>query len=173
MRYFIKLSLTLLLFLYLAILTKLVLFKYIPLTEIRSLAHFDFNESHLGSSNLIPFETIKLFWYADSLNINAKIENLVGNIIGFVPFGFILPMLSDKFRKLIVVMLATFYLSLAYEGLQFLTGFGSFDVDDLILNTLGGILGYAAFKILLQMVKFKNKSGSKNISSFFWQYFLN
>lgn len=173
MRLFVKMSLTLLLFIYLAILTKLVLFKYIPLTELRNLANFDFSEIRWRSSNFVPFETIKLFWYADNLNLNIRIENLVGNIIGFVPFGFILPMLSDKFRKLFVVMLATFYLSLAYEGLQFLTGFGSFDVDDLILNTLGGILGYLAYKIFLEMVKFKNKSGSKPISSFFWQYFLN
>lgn len=173
MRFFVKISLTLLLFLYLAILTKLVLFKYISITEIRNLADFDFNEIRWRSSNFIPFETIKLFWYADNLNLNIRIGNLVGNIIGFVPFGFLLPMLSEKFRNFFVVTLATFYLSLAYEGLQYLTGFGSFDVDDLILNTLGGILGFVAFKILLQMVKFKNKTGSKNTSSFFWQYFLN
>lgn len=171
MRFFMKLLLTMLFVLYLAVLTKLILFKYIPISEITNLTNFGFYAHHWNGSNLIPFKTIQLYWNAENLNLNIRIENLVGNIIGFVPFGFILPMLVKRFQKLIMVLIATCYLSFVYEGLQFLTGFGSFDVDDLILNTLGGILGYFAYKIVLQVMSYMQRN-STNKTLTILRYFI-
>ncbi|MFF5401157.1 VanZ family protein [Peribacillus butanolivorans] len=159
MRILIKVVLTVVLCIYLAILTKLILFKYLPLSEIINHFDFSFNEYHWRSSNFVPFKTIIFYLFlADTeINFSIRIENIVGNIIGFVPFGFILPLLSKKFLDFKAIIIATFSLSFTYEILQLLFEFGSFDIDDLILNTLGGLFGYLTIKLIYLIVNSKNK----------------
>ena len=92
--------------------------------------------------NLIPFKEIERFWkHRDQLGMYAFL-NLAGNILGFVPAGFFIPMLWGKRRSFLFSICVTFELSLVLEILQLCFRVGSFDVDDLILNTLGGILGF-------------------------------
>ena len=74
------------------------------------------------------------------------IMNLFGNVLIFMPFGFFLPMAS-RFRSIFATIFWSFMLSLAVEMFQFITKVGSFDVDDLLLNTLGGIIGHIFFCI--------------------------
>ena len=71
--------------------------------------------------------------------------NLIGNVIGFMPFGFILPLVSNRFRKWYMVLLCGFLLTLLVESVQLITGIGIFDVDDMILNTMGALLGYLVY----------------------------
>jgi glycopeptide antibiotics resistance protein len=80
-------------------------------------------------------------------NSNAE-YNLLGNFIGFVPFGILLPLFLPWFRHGIKMLLAGFILTLGFETLQLLTGLGVWDVDDLLLNTAGTIAGYILFFIL-------------------------
>ncbi|PGV55875.1 VanZ family protein [Bacillus sp. AFS037270] len=148
MKLIFKLILTLILCVYIAILSKLILFKYIPLSQIIEHFNFTYDGYHWRDNNFVPFKTIYFYMYLADINLTIRIENLVGNIIGFAPFGFILPLLSKGFQKLSTVTITTFILSLTFETIQLVFEFGSFDVDDLILNTLGGILGYIPFKIL-------------------------
>lgn len=148
MKLIFKLILTLILCVYIAILSKLILFKYIPLSQIIEHFNFTYEGYHWRDNNFVPFKTIYFYMYLADINLIIRIENLVGNIIGFAPFGFILPLLSKGFQKLSTVTITTFILSLTFETIQLVFEFGSFDVDDLILNTLGGILGYIPFKIL-------------------------
>ncbi|TWD95675.1 VanZ like protein [Neobacillus bataviensis] len=155
MKLIFKLILTLILCVYIAILSKLILFKYIPLSQIIEHFNFTYDGYHWRDNNFVPFKTIYFYMYLADINLNIRIENLVGNIIGFVPFGFILPLLSKGFQKLSTVTITTFILSLTFEIIQLVFEFGSFDVDDLILNTLGGILGYIPCKIL-QVTTVKN-----------------
>ncbi|WP_243280446.1 VanZ family protein [Clostridium sp. 1001271B_151109_B4] len=68
------------------------------------------------------------------------------NIIFFMPFGFLLPTLWKRFRKFIPTVFAGFIFSLIIEVGQLFT-FRATDVDDLIMNTLGTILGFIVFKI--------------------------
>jgi glycopeptide antibiotics resistance protein len=105
MRIFVKVSLTILLCIYLSILTKLILFKYLPLSEIINHFSFSYNEYLWRSSNFIPFKTIIYYLFLADINLNIRIENLVGNIIGFVPLGFTLPLLSKRFQNLKAVLL--------------------------------------------------------------------
>jgi len=96
--------------------------------------------------NLELFREIKRFWtYREQLGMIAY-ENLFGNIIIFMPFGFFMPMAS-KFKSFFLTVLYSFGLSLCVEIFQLITRVGSFDVDDLLLNTIGGMLGYIAFVI--------------------------
>ncbi|MGE7183965.1 VanZ family protein [Peribacillus sp. NPDC006672] len=164
MRILIKVVLTIVLCFYLAILTKLILFKCLPLSEIINHFEFSFNEYHWRSSNVVPFKTIIFYLFLADLNVTIRIENLVGNIIGFVPFGFILPLLSKKFLDFKAIIIATFSLSFTYEILQLLFEFGSFDIDDLILNTLGGLVGYLTIKLIYLIINSKKKPQCNKIS---------
>lgn len=98
--------------------------------------------------NLIPFQEIRRFWiYREQVGTFAWVSNLLGNVIGFLPFGFILPVILRNFRSFWSIMFGGFLFSLLVETIQLVTKVGCFDVDDLILNTLGAILGYLAFML--------------------------
>ena len=73
--------------------------------------------------------------------------NVIGNVCVFVPFGAFLPALFQKCQKVISVLFFSLNLSLMVELVQLVTKVGSFDVDDLLLNTFGGMLGYIVYKI--------------------------
>lgn len=99
--------------------------------------------------NLVPFREIKRFLvHRETLGIMAVMLNLVGNIVAFVPYGLFLPIMFPKNRSLWRIALLTFDFSFAVEVIQLVGKVGSFDVDDLMLNTLGGILGYLSFVVL-------------------------
>lgn len=98
--------------------------------------------------NLTPFAEIRRFWiYRNSLGMAAVYTNIIGNILAFLPFGYILPIIMQRMRSGFLIILSGFGFSLIVELLQLWTRVGSFDVDDLILNTLGAALGYGLFVI--------------------------
>ncbi len=74
--------------------------------------------------------------------------NVIGNVCVFVPMGIFLPKLFQKCRKILPVAIISLEVSLLIEVTQLVTRIGSFDVDDLLLNTLGGILGYIIYRII-------------------------
>ena len=93
--------------------------------------------------NLVPLKEIKRFLCnTDTLGWKPVILNVVGNVVAFIPFGYFLPRLFKYRIKFIRAALMTFDLSLAIEIIQLLTRVGSLDVDDLFLNTIGGVIGY-------------------------------
>lgn len=136
---------------YLAALTGLVLFKgplfyrVVPATEEYK------NKTEKASYrryNLKPFKTINAFMDPHpSTSFASRFYNLAGNIALFIPFGFLFPLVFRNRRSFDTVIGATFLLSLFFEVFQFITGIGQLDVDDLILNTLGGIVGYILFAL--------------------------
>jgi glycopeptide antibiotics resistance protein len=152
MRLFIKVILVIVFFLYLLVLSKLILFKYLTIPEIINHFTFRYDGHYWSNHNFIPFKTIIFYLFLADINFNIRVDNLAGNIIGFSPFGFILPILSKSFRMFKKVTLATFCLSLTFELTQFIFKFGSFDVDDLILNTIGGMLGYITIHVVWKQV---------------------
>lgn len=98
--------------------------------------------------NLVPFREIERFWkYRRELGIHS-FHNLAGNILGFVPAGFFIPIMWKDKRGFFFTVCMTFQLSLQAEILQLIFRVGSFDVDDLLLNTFGGILGYLLLILL-------------------------
>ncbi len=98
--------------------------------------------------NLVPFREIRRFLrYYKTLGFMAVFLNLAGNILVFVPYGLFLPLLAHRCRRFWYVVLLSFDFSLLVEVIQLSSKVGSFDVDDLILNTVGGALGYLCFVI--------------------------
>ena len=101
--------------------------------------------------NLIPFRTLRLF--AELLEsshpeyVQAAVINLGGNILMFIPLGFLLPKVFPKCATLPRVLLATAAIITAVELLQLFTLVGSCDIDDLILNLMGAAVGYGLHKL--------------------------
>ena len=105
-------------------------------------------EPHEYRYNLVPLQEIKRFWiYRESIGWMVVMTNLVGNVLAFLPFGAILPVLSIRCRGFFRITLFSFEFSLLVECIQLISKVGSFDVDDLILNTLGGAIGYLLFAV--------------------------
>ena len=102
--------------------------------------------------NLVLFREIRRFWvYRDVLGTAAVLLNLVGNVAAFIPYGFALPLLFDRMKNGFLTVAACFATSLAAETIQLVSKVGSFDVDDLLLNTLGGLSGFIIFLIFQKL----------------------
>lgn len=133
---------------YILFVIKVIIFKY-PMEQLRAIAatwQRSVILEGLGTANFTPFKTIKMYIdYAYKLN---SVENLAGNILVFVPLGFLLPLLSDECRQFYAVMLNAFTFVAGIEIFQLFSAFGAFDVDDILLNCLGAALGYGGYRIL-------------------------
>lgn len=107
--------------------------------------------------NLVPFKEIRRFIvYRDKVGTVSFLLNIVGNVAGFMPFGFFLPIVSRRSRRWYNTVLLSFVFSLCIETAQLALKVGSFDVDDMILNTLGGILGFILYK-MVQTVRVRRR----------------
>ena len=133
---------------YLLIVIKLIIFKY-PMEQLRAIAatwRKDVILEGLDTANFTPFKTIRMYIdYAYMLN---SFENLVGNILVFVPFGFLLPYVWKKAGNFFVMLLNAFVFVLGIEVFQLFSAFGAFDVDDIILNCMGAVWGYLFYLIV-------------------------
>lgn len=109
--------------------------------------------------NLEPFTEIKRYInYSRSIGSFNVILNLIGNVVCFMPFGFVMPILSNKQRNIFKVTFLSFLCSVIIELIQLVSKLGSCDVDDVILNTMGGFLGYVMFCICIGIMhKFTEK----------------
>ncbi len=114
--------------------------------------------------NLVPFREILRFWNArEQLGFNAVFLNLFGNVLGFLPLGALLPAAFPWFHHAYRTIPTGILFSLMVETLQLLTLIGRFDVDDVILNSLGVALGYICFKAAngLRRKKYRNGKNKK------------
>lgn len=99
--------------------------------------------------NLKPFLEIRRgLEHIDKVGYRYVIVNIAGNIAAFMPFGFLLPLITERRVQTGHAFVNTFLLSLSAETIQLLSRTGAFDVDDLILNTAGGVLGFWCFVLL-------------------------
>lgn len=92
--------------------------------------------------------------------LNFWIGNIGGNLLLLMPMGVFLPVLREKFRSVKAMALTGLLISFAIEVLQllsvFIGNFGRvFDVDDMILNTFGAIIGYGVFCLISKLLKGK------------------
>lgn len=92
--------------------------------------------------NFYPFRTIKS--YINYSSFAHAFLNIAGNILLFVPFGFLLPMIYKEFKSFKNTVGLSIIFSFFIEFIQFFIG-RSVDIDDLLLNTVGGIIGFLIF----------------------------
>ena len=120
----------------------------------------NFGGSREGQANFLPFKTILPYLLGERGLIIAVI-NLVGNVVLLVPIGFLIPFVYQNmtWKKSLTLAVAA---GLAIEGMQVVFRVGIFDIDDLILNGLGVMIGYWAFMILSKWMRPRLKSASKS-----------
>ena len=98
------------------------------------------------SNNFIPFKEILRY----KLTSPLFYRNVIGNIVVFVPFGYLITdsiyMLTKK-SKMYMSLVYIFITSTSIEIIQMFIG-RSFDIDDIILNTLGGLIGILIYKLI-------------------------
>ncbi len=104
-------------------------------------------EQGAWNMNLVPFKTISSQLRLLKTIPTIAVKNLAGNIVVFVPFGFLLPSGYETMRKCHKTFLAGLLFIFVVETVQLASMLGSFDIDDIILNCLGVLGGYIIFKI--------------------------
>lgn len=103
------------------------------------------------SLNVIPFKFITETWV---MGERKQITQTIANILMFMPPGFIFPVAFEKMRKFWKTTSCMICFSFLIEFIQYFVG-RSADIDDLILNTLGGMLGYLVYYIFSKLFKDK------------------
>jgi glycopeptide antibiotics resistance protein len=138
---------------YAALLLKAVFFRThgaLQTLQAISLQHLRFRL--LYTVNLIPFRTV-LFYLSGGLSLHLAVWNLAGNLALLGPLGFLSPYVFPKVQTARQVFVLSFLVSLGIEAVQLLTGLGSFDVDDLILNVAGAMLGWLVYRGVAALVR--------------------
>ena len=137
---------------YLLFVIKVIIFKY-PFEQLRDIMETWSKEvvlEGLDTANFTLFKTIHM--YIDYSYVLNSFENLAGNVVVFIPFGMLLPSIWNRFRNFADTLLAGFLFSLGIEMFQLYSAFGEFDVDDILLNCVGVIIGYLMY-ILFELTE--------------------
>lgn len=139
--------------------------KYLPLVlfvlYVLYLLHLVLFSSYYGrgyfhrSINIIPLKTIRIYM-GPNVSFKMRAVNIFGNIAAFVPMGLLLP-LASKFAKsflksAFIVLASTFIIEIA----QYIVGVGVFDIDDIILNFIGGTMGFSIYFTSIKIFKPKS-----------------
>lgn len=113
------------------------------LTGVSPLSGFH-TDLRLSSVNLIPFKGMRQILH--SRDFSYVFSNLSGNVLMFVPMGLFPPLLCPKLGKGLRTVLLSAAVSLLIECTQLFLARGT-DVDDLLLNAFGGLLGLLAYRL--------------------------
>jgi glycopeptide antibiotics resistance protein len=133
------------------------LIKLLFLSRISLLEMFNSQRTLNRSINLIPFYSIKEYILGGSATIKKfAFSNVVGNIVILIPLGTYLS-LFKKDKRVITNLLFIFFVSLSVEITQGLLGIGTSDIDDIILNCLGGWIGILGYNFLAFILRDEKK----------------
>lgn len=121
-------------------LLKIILFKYGFTSDMREI-------------NMIPFQFIKMFSGQD-VTIDVALKNILGNIAIFIPLGILISIFIPKKQGLTICFCIA--VSCLFEIIQLITGCGATDIDDIILNSIGGFIGVVLYRFILR--KFDEKA---------------
>lgn len=107
--------------------------------------------------NIQPF-----IWVSETYEMGLKkmMQQLVLNIGMYIPYGLLLPVIFKKLRKISIHLTVVFLTTFSIEMVQYIIGRSS-DIDDVIMNFLGGILGYILYRMFDHI--FQEKNGWKKI----------
>ena len=112
----------------------------------------DYAQIMRGNMNLIPFHTIGTYWkvvtrWEFTPLFRHCVIHLGGNVLLFIPIGYFLPRLWSFLRNFFSFLLTCTIAITLVELLQLVTLLGSLDIDDLILNLFGMVVGYLIYMI--------------------------
>jgi len=137
---------------YLIMLILITVFKYVSPLDL-----FDQDRVINRSIHLVPFETIRAYATGKSLVSQTVVwNNILGNICLFFPLGVYMQLFRKRKDYLISIAIISL-ISLGIELIQFVFGIGVTDIDDIILNCLGGTIGVLLYQLIDLAVKDKRK----------------
>jgi glycopeptide antibiotics resistance protein len=147
-----KIFFTILFILYIALLLGVVTLRFWnpgQLTQMREAL-----DNGTAAPNFTPLATLKN--QIQNIKTGYALWNIAANTVCFIPFGFMVPLISLRRTGVIMTVLWGMLFSMVIEFLQYAFNLGLFDVDDIILNTAGVLLGYI-FIYIIQKTRHKNK----------------
>lgn len=115
---------------------------------------------------LTPFYSYVEAWYSFKA---SDWRNIILNIFMFVPLGLLLPYCHKIFQKIAPTALAGLLFSICIELTQFALNRGIFETDDLINNTLGSVIGYGLYRIVLYLYHLIRKEKDKIVPVLLYQ----
>ena len=140
---------------YILILLKLIVFKY-PLERLVEIAKSwekGVILEGLSTANFTWGRSIRMYIrYFNKFPFWNGFANLIGNVLVFIPFGFLLPKAYPGCGKWWRVFYCATGFVMCIEFYQLFSAFGAFDVDDIFLNVLGAMIGYP-FYVLVRRIK--------------------
>jgi glycopeptide antibiotics resistance protein len=133
---------------YSAILIRVMVFRHVPVIRVGHMM-FNFGGADAnGQANFVPFKTILPYLLGYKGWVIAGV-NLIGNVVLPVPIGFLAMLVYPNMTWKTALALAVAF-GLIIEGMQMVFHLGIFDIDDVILNGLGVMIGYCLFRIIVQ-----------------------
>lgn len=98
------------------------------------------------------YNFLSAYYHTSNRTLWNETENLIGNIVLFLPLGFLLPLLFHRYKNLFNLLIFAASCSFIIEAIQYYIsinwGYNRIaDIDDLVLNTFGALLGYIAYHI--------------------------
>lgn len=121
----------------------IIRFTFFPMSRVNGIVQpliYDASTAFPFRVNLIPF--VNLFDYDSRRDL---LLNVIGNTAMFIPSGIVLPIIYKKLNNIWKVVTAGTLISLCIEIIQLPFSVRASDVDDLILNTLGVVIGYGIY----------------------------
>ena len=121
---------------------------YILFLNRGSRSHYSYTQYFQAFTNFIPFKTIVEYIqrYNNGFR-NLSVTNLLGNFVLFLPMGMALPCLFKKLNRFWKVILCVLGMVVLVEVAQGILRVGSVDIDDVIFNVCGAMIGYGLIKI--------------------------
>ena len=102
------------------------------------------------------FQSVNYLFSDDMVSRAFALSNLLGNIAIFIPIGVYLPLLIRR-KSIFVNTVCVALISAVVEVLQYIFAVGSADIDDVILNTVGGLIGVSLFRVMELLLKDQTK----------------
>ncbi len=118
------------------------LFFLIYILCLFQIVTFEDQSLYINNNNLSPFKEILRYRFGSRLFI----KNVIGNVVMFIPYG-IFAALYANLEKPFHALCLVFFASVTVETTQLLIG-RVFDIDDIILNVIGGLLGYGIYRLI-------------------------
>ena len=132
---------------YVILLLSILIFRGSPL-EL-----FNANREIYRRVNILPFQSIIGYLFGiTNVSSSVALNNVLGNIVLFIPLGIYLQLLKRD-KRVLGGMFFILLVSLSAEITQFALGIGATDIDDIILNCLGGIIGVFCYKTFITICK--------------------
>ena len=125
-----------------------IILIYVLFLSRGSRSHYPYAQYFRQFTNFIPFKTIIEYIqrYRNGF-YNLSIVNLLGNLLLFLPMGMVLPCLFKKLDRFWKVIVYVLIIVVTVEVTQGILRVGSIDIDDVIFNVGGAMIGYGIIKV--------------------------